>query len=65
MPQEQMNDREELKLRLRAFAEARDWEQFHSPKNLAMALIDEGKTKSWSRCAWIFPDQYILSVICG
>lgn len=32
---------EELKLTLRAFAEARDWEQFHSPKNLAMALSVE------------------------
>lgn len=26
---------------LKAFAEERDWEQFHSPKNLAMALIVE------------------------
>jgi len=24
-----------------AFAKARDWEQFHSPKNLAMALAVE------------------------
>jgi len=31
----------ELKLRLRDFAKARDWDQFHSPKNLAMALIVE------------------------
>ncbi len=31
-----------LQERLRAFAEARDWEQFHSPKNLAMALAAEG-----------------------
>lgn len=28
-------------MRLRAFAEARDWQQFHSPKNLAMALVVE------------------------
>lgn len=33
-----MND---LKQRLREFAHERDWEQFHSPKNLAMALIVE------------------------
>jgi dCTP diphosphatase len=26
---------------IRAFDEARDWEQFHSPKNLAMALSVE------------------------
>lgn len=32
---------DELNRRLVAFARARDWEQFHSPKNLAMALIAE------------------------
>jgi dCTP diphosphatase len=32
---------EGLKQRLRAFARKRDWEQFHSPKNLAMALSVE------------------------
>jgi dCTP diphosphatase len=31
----------ELQQRLRAFAAARDWDQFHSPKNLSMALIAE------------------------
>jgi len=31
----------ELSIRLRDFARARDWEQFHSPKNLAMALAGE------------------------
>ena len=30
-----------LQKKLRAFAAARDWEQFHSPKNLAMALAGE------------------------
>lgn len=32
---------EDFKLRLRDFAEQRDWDQFHSPKNLSMALIAE------------------------
>lgn len=32
---------ETLTRRLRAFAAERDWEQFHSPKNLSMALIAE------------------------
>ena len=36
-----MNSIDELRLRLRAFADARDWEQFHAPKNLAAALIVE------------------------
>jgi NTP pyrophosphatase (non-canonical NTP hydrolase) len=32
---------QELVKMLRQFAEERDWEQFHSPKNLAMALSVE------------------------
>lgn len=36
-----MRDLVELKERLRAFVAERDWEQFHSPKNLAMALSVE------------------------
>ncbi len=32
---------DQLNLRLKAFAQIRDWEQFHSPKNLSMALIAE------------------------
>lgn len=36
-----MTDILKLQERLREFAEQRDWEQFHSPKNLSMALIVE------------------------
>ena len=36
-----MTDIEKLQERLQAFADQRDWNQFHSPKNLAMALIVE------------------------
>ncbi len=36
-----MHELDELKLRLRQFAADRDWDQFHSPKNLSMALIAE------------------------
>jgi dCTP diphosphatase len=32
---------EDLRSAIRAFIEERDWEQFHSPKNLAMALSVE------------------------
>ena len=32
---------ESLAVRLKAFADARDWEKFHTPKNLAMALSVE------------------------
>lgn len=34
-------DLETLKLALREFAQQRDWDQFHTPKNLASALIVE------------------------
>lgn len=32
---------EDLRIAMGAFLEERDWEQFHSPKNLAMALSVE------------------------
>lgn len=32
---------QQLQQRIRDFANARDWDQFHSPKNLSMALIAE------------------------
>lgn len=32
---------DQLKERVRQFASERDWDQFHSPKNLSMALIVE------------------------
>ena len=35
------NDIQTLRLRLREFADVRDWNQFHSPKNLSMALSVE------------------------
>ena len=35
------SDIDTLTRRLREFADARDWEQFHSPKNLTMALSVE------------------------
>ena len=36
-----MSEIEELKKEIRAFADARDWEQFHTPKNLSMAVAGE------------------------
>ena len=35
------NDLDTLKHRLREFADTRDWNQFHSPKNICMALSVE------------------------
>ena len=36
-----MGTLDDFRKRLREFARERDWEQFHSPKNLSMALIVE------------------------
>ena len=36
-----MESLEDLKQQLRKFASDRDWDQFHSPKNIAMALSVE------------------------
>jgi dCTP diphosphatase len=41
LPQAPIRDLQDLRDRLRRFAQARDWDQFHSPKNLATALIVE------------------------
>jgi len=36
-----MSEINDLKTEIRAFADARDWEQFHTPKNLSMAVAGE------------------------
>jgi dCTP diphosphatase len=41
MAREVVMDVVRIQHRLREFASARDWEQFHSPKNLIMALTSE------------------------
>lgn len=45
-----------LRDRLKAFAQERDWEQFHSPKNLAMALIVEA-AELLEHFQWLTPEQ--------
>ena len=37
---------DELTAALRAFADARDWRQFHDPKNLAMLVASEAGARS-------------------
>jgi len=36
-----MSEIDTLKAEIRAFADARNWEQFHTPKNLTMAVAGE------------------------
>lgn len=46
----------ELSLQLRDFAEERDWEQFHNPKNLAMALAVEA-AELLEQFQWLTPGE--------
>jgi dCTP diphosphatase len=46
----------ELKNRVLAFARERDWEQFHSPKNLSMALAAEA-AELMEHFLWATPAQ--------
>ena len=41
---------------VREFARARDWEQFHTPKNLAMALAGE-VGELLAELQWLTPEQ--------
>src|SRR4051794_24484566 len=45
-----------LAAQLRDFAEARDWDQFHTPKNLAMALVAEAGELA-ALFQWLTPEQ--------
>ena len=40
-PKDSRTPLQELKAQVKAFAEERDWEQFHTPKNLSMAIAAE------------------------
>lgn len=46
----------ELKTRVLAFVRERDWEQFHSPKNLSMALAAE-TGELMEHFLWATPEQ--------
>lgn len=46
----------ELQLQLRQFAQEREWEQFHTPKNLSMALMVEA-AELLEHFQWLTPEQ--------
>jgi len=46
----------DLKARVLAFARERDWEQFHAPKNLSMALAAEAG-ELMEHFLWATPEQ--------
>jgi NTP pyrophosphatase (non-canonical NTP hydrolase) len=47
---------EALTAAVRAFAEERDWQRFHTPKNLAMALAGE-VGELLAELQWLTPDE--------
>jgi dCTP diphosphatase len=49
---------EELVERLRAFARERDWDQFHTPKNLAMGIAIEA-AELMEEFQWLTPEQSV------
>lgn len=51
-----------LKEEIRAFAQARDWEQFHTPKNLAMAITGEAGELA-AEFQWLTAQQSALEAL--
>lgn len=51
-----MTELTDLAARLADFANRRDWEQFHTPKNLAMALAGEAG-ELLAELQWLTPEQ--------
>ncbi|CAN2190347.1 dCTP pyrophosphatase 1 [Candidatus Nanopelagicaceae bacterium] len=56
------NEIEELKAEIKKFAVARDWEQFHTPKNLAMAIAGEAGELA-AEFQWLTADQSALGAL--
>ena len=56
MNKENQSDFEELKQEIRDFAVKRNWEQFHTPKNLAMAVAGEAG-ELVAEFQWLTPDE--------
>jgi dCTP diphosphatase len=51
-----IHDLGSLREALRQFAEQRDWRQYHTPKNLAMAMIVEA-AELVEHFQWLTPEQ--------
>ena len=56
MKHDDIRDLADLRATLREFAAARDWRQFHTPKNLAMAMIVE-VAELVEHFQWATPEQ--------
>lgn len=51
-----MSEIQELMVEIAAFADARNWDQFHTPKNLAMALVGEAG-ELVAEFQWLKPEE--------
>ena len=51
-----MSDLTAIRDRLRTFADARNWNQFHTPKNLSMAIAGEAG-ELLAEFQWLTPEQ--------
>jgi len=56
MPSPPPRDLNELAAMIRAFAAERDWDQFHTPKNLAMGVAIEA-AELMEEFHWLTPEQ--------
>jgi NTP pyrophosphatase (non-canonical NTP hydrolase) len=57
-----MSEIDSLKADIRAFADARNWEQFHTPKNLSMAVVGEAG-ELVAEFQWLTADESRLSAL--
>lgn len=57
-----MSEFDDLTNLLRDFAKARDWEKFHTPKNLAMALAGEAG-ELVAEFQWLTPTESQVGVL--
>ena len=55
-----MNEIQHLAVEIRKFADARDWEQFHTPKNLSMAVAGEAG-ELVAEFQWLTAEQSVRS----
>ena len=57
-----MNEIQHLAAEIRKFADARDWEQFHTPKNLSMAVAGEAG-ELVAEFQWLTAEQSMRSAL--
>ena len=55
-----MDDIQRLAVEIKKFADARDWEQFHTPKNLSMAVAGEAG-ELVAEFQWLTAEQSVRS----